>query len=146
MQAPPTPAFPKGRLIRRTFLSLGLQNGQQRLSCYALVDSGADHCVFPRSFMQPLGLDPLTAPVDMTVGVGSTSIPTHFADITLDFGVVQFSVYAGFTTGMDQIGFGLLGQAGFFDRNKIAFDYSQELFTIEPYRISNCTTTRLAQA
>jgi len=85
--------------------------------------------------MQPLGLDPLAAPVDMTSGVGSTNVPVHFANVTLDFGVMQlamqFSVYAGFTTGMDPIGIGLLGQAGFFDRHKIMFDYQNKLFTIE---------------
>jgi hypothetical protein len=83
--------------------------------------------------MQPLGLDPLAAPVDMTSGLGSTNVPTHFVDVTLDFGPTQFSVYAGFTTGMDQIGIGLLGQSGFFDRHKITFDYKSKLFTIEPY-------------
>ena len=133
IQAPATPAFPAGRQVRRPVLSLALVNGAHRLSCYAIVDSGADHCVFPRSFMQPLGLDPLAAPVDMTSGVGGTNIPTHFADVTLDFGPTQFSVYAGFTTGMDQIGIGLLGQSGFFDRHKVTFDYKSKLFTIEPY-------------
>lgn len=131
IQAPATPAFPTGHLVRRPVLSLALQNGTNRLSCYAIVDSGADHCVFPRSFMQPLGLDPLAAPVDMTSGVGSTNVPTHFANVTLDFGVTQFSVYAGFTTGMDALGMGLLGQAGFFERFKIVFDNANKLFTIE---------------
>lgn len=81
--------------------------------------------------MQPLGLDPLAAPVDMTSGVGSANVPTHFANVILDFGVVQFAVYAGFTTGMDALGIGLLGQAGFFDKCKVTFDYNNKLFTIE---------------
>jgi acyl CoA:acetate/3-ketoacid CoA transferase alpha subunit len=81
--------------------------------------------------MVPLGLDPLDAPVDMTSGVGGANIPTHFANVILDFGVMQLSVYAGFTNGIDQIGIGLLGQTGFFDRYKITFDYQNSLFTIE---------------
>ena len=113
-------------------MSLALQNGANRLSCYAIVDSGADHCVFPRSFMQPLGLDPLAAPVDMTSGVGSTNVPTHFANVMIDLqGLIQFPVYAGFTTGMEQLGMGLLGQTGFFERLKITFDYSKKFYTIE---------------
>ncbi|HEX4544061.1 MAG TPA: aspartyl protease family protein [Candidatus Acidoferrum sp.] len=103
-----------------------------RQSCYAIVDSGADHCIFPRSFMQPLGLDPLATPVDMTSGVGSTNLPTHFAHVTLDLqGLAQFSVYAGFTTGMDRFGIGLLGQTGFFERFKIRFDYANKGYTLE---------------
>jgi len=85
----------------------------------------------PRSFTQPLGLDPLLAPLDMTSGVGGANIPTHFANVTLDFGVTRLAVYAGSTTGMDQIGIGLLGQTGFFDRHRITFDYQNSLFTIE---------------
>jgi len=117
VRLPPTPAFPTGRLARRPILSLAIQNGQHRFACYAIVDSGADHCVFPRSFMQPLGLDPLTAPTDVTSGVGSADVPLHFANVTLHFGFTQFGIYAGFTTGVDRLGIGLLGQTGFFDRH-----------------------------
>jgi len=81
--------------------------------------------------MQPLGLDPLAAPVDMTSGLGSTSVPTHYCNITIDLGVIQFEVYAGFTMGMDQHGIGLLGQAGFFERFKISFDLPNGLYSIE---------------
>ena len=82
--------------------------------------------------MQPLGLDPLTAPVDVTTGVGSTNVPTHYCNVTIDLaGIGQFQVYAGFTTGMDQLGIGLLGQAGFFDRFKITFDHPNKTFTLE---------------
>lgn len=96
------------------------------------MDSGADHCVFPRSFMQPLGLNPLAAPLEMTIGVGSTNVPTHFADIDIDLqGVIQFHVYAGFTTGLDPIGIGLLGQSGFFDRFIVHFKLSQGIYEIE---------------
>jgi len=112
-------------------LVLALRNGQNRLNCHALVDSGADHCVFPRSFMQPLGLDPLTAPLDTTSGVGSTNVPTHYCNVTLDLGPIHFQVYAGFTTGMDPYGIGLLGQDGFFDKFKIIFDHEHGIYTLE---------------
>ncbi len=129
---PPTPAFPSGRLVRRPVLFLALRSGAHRLSCYAIVDSGADHCVFPRSFMGPLGLDPLVAPVERISGVGSSNVPTHFANVTIDLqGLVQFPVYAGFTSGLDQTGVGLLGQTGFFERFKITFDYSKKMYSIE---------------
>jgi len=49
----------------------------------------------------------------------------------MDFGVVQIPVYAGFTSGMEQFGCGLLGQAGFFEALKITFDYSNKLFHVE---------------
>jgi hypothetical protein len=81
--------------------------------------------------MQPLGLDPLTSPVNPTAGVGSSNVLTHFANVTLDFTAVQIAVYVGFTTGMDQHGMGLLGQAGFFENFKVTFDYKKKIFTVE---------------
>ena len=82
--------------------------------------------------MQPLGLDSLAAPLEMTVGVGSTNVPTHFANIEIDLqSVIQFPVYAGFTTGLDPVGIGLLGQSGFFDRFGVHFKLSQGVFEIE---------------
>ena len=81
--------------------------------------------------MQPLGLDPLTAPTEMSAGMGSTNVPTHFFNVTIDLGVIKIPVYAGFTVGMDPLGCGLLGQAGFFEAFKITFDYSKKLFYVE---------------
>ena len=82
--------------------------------------------------MQPLGLDPLACPVEMTTGVGSPSNPTHFNNITLDFGSFTIPAYSGFMTAMDQLGFGLLGQMGFFEAFKsICFDYNNKLFHLD---------------
>jgi len=82
--------------------------------------------------MQPLGLDPLVAPIELTSGVGSANVPTHFANISIDLqGVVQFPIYAGFTTGLDSAGIGLLGQSGFFDKCMVHFKLPQRLFEIE---------------
>jgi hypothetical protein len=82
--------------------------------------------------MQPLGLDPLAAPLEMTIGVGSTNVPTHFANVDIDLqGVIQFPVYAGFTTGLDPVGIGLLGQSGFFDHFIVHFKLAQGIYEIE---------------
>jgi hypothetical protein len=82
--------------------------------------------------MQPLGLDPLTIPVEQTAGVGSSSVPTQYAHVTVDIqGIGQFAAFAGFTSGLDPVGLGLLGQMGFFERFKIAFDHANKTYTIE---------------
>lgn len=49
----------------------------------------------------------------------------------VQLGVINFQVYAGFTTGLDQFGIGLLGQDGFFDKFKITFDYTHGLYSLE---------------
>jgi hypothetical protein len=126
------PAFPNGRVASRPVVKLTLVSETQRLSCYAIIDSGADHCVFPRSFMQPLGLDALVAPTELSTGVASTNVPTHFVNIRIDLqGLIEFPVYAGFTTGLDEWGCGLLGQTGFFDRFNVGFRLCEKTCYIE---------------
>lgn len=74
----------------------------------------------------------MTAPVEGTSGVGSTNLPTNFANIEIDLqGLIKIPVYAGFTVGMDKLGIGLLGQAGFFEAFKITFDYANKLYHLE---------------
>lgn len=129
---PPSPAFPKGRVVSRPILALTLINGIHKLSCYAIVDSGADHCAFPLSFIRPLRLDPLRAGLDATSGLGSYNVPTYFWNITIDLhGKAQFGVYAGFTEGLNQWGVRLLGQSGFFDRFNVAFNHRNGIFELE---------------
>jgi hypothetical protein len=82
--------------------------------------------------MAPLGLDALTSPIELTAGVGSTGIPTHFSNVEVDVqGVLKFSVYAGFTVGLEPMGLGLLGQTGFFDRFDVHFKQSATTCLIE---------------
>lgn len=113
-------------------MRLDLINGTAKQPCYAIVDSGADHCTFPLSFALQLGLDPLSKGASNIAGVGNGTVPTFYWPVKIDFpGVVTFDVYAGFTAGLDGIGLGLLGQCGIFDRVKVVFDHSGGVFHIE---------------
>lgn len=132
-----SPAFPNRRVARRPYLKITLANGSRRFSCYAIVDSGADHCTFPLSFALQLGLDPLTGITEGVSGLGSSNVPTYFWNIAIDVQSV-FSVksYAGFTQGLEQWGIGLLGQSGFFDQVNVAFNHNSGIFTMEPNHTS----------
>jgi hypothetical protein len=113
-------------------VKVSLVSGNKVLTCYAMIDSGADYCVFPRSFMLSLGIDPLTSPMEMTAGVGTEGVPTHFANISIDLqGLIRFPVLAGFTAGLDPLALGLLGQVGFFDRFNLEFRLSEKICLIE---------------
>ena len=97
-----------------------------------MIDSGADHCVFPLNFLNILGIDPQTAPVEMTRGIGTSSAVSHFANVTVDLqGLIQFPVFAGFTAGLDSLALGVLGQVGFFDRFNLGFRLSEKTCLIE---------------
>jgi hypothetical protein len=98
----------------------------------ALVDSGADFCLFPLDVAHVLGLDIQTLPSSSTAGVGSASNLTYFADLTINLenGVI-FETRVGFTAGMNRAGFGLLGQQGFFENYNVEFRHRERVFTLE---------------
>lgn len=126
------PSFPEGHIAKRPVLFLDVVNGNERSGCYVIVDSGADHCTFPLSLALELGLDPLTAAASNTTGVGDDAVPTFYWPVNIDIqGVATLAVYAGFTAGLERVGFGLLGQAGFFDHVKVVFDHKGGLFHME---------------
>ena len=132
MQLPPSATFPNGRISAKPFVRVEISAVHGKVSCLALIDSGAEECVFPRSFLPRLGLNPLHAPVEFSSGLGSSNIPTHLFDIDLNLaGVTKVPVRAGFTVGMDDYGFGLLGQTGFFDRFHVAFKLDKGIFEVE---------------
>jgi len=74
----------------------------------------------------------LALPKALTGGVGGQSNTTYYDTLTIDLGSgIAFSSYVGFTQGMDAVGFGLLGQTGFFDDFNVEFLHKQKIFTIE---------------
>jgi hypothetical protein len=134
---PPSDPFPDGHVTYRPLMIGRLReptNGNF-LTCVVLPDSGADHCVFPLSFLSVLGLDPLNLKMQMTGGVGSMANTTYYANITVEIPIetgvsLVANVLAGFTAGLDAQGLGLLGQYGFFERFGITFDHRARVFHI----------------
>lgn len=100
-----------------------------------MLDSGADACVFPLSLAGLLNLDVAKLPRAITTGVGSQSNVTYYGwlSIRMQDGIA-FSAYAGFTSGMEAIGVGLLGQSGFFEAHNVEFRHADRVFTVEIIR------------
>ena len=130
---PADEAHPQGSIAHRplAFATITGSNGSST-RCIVMSDSGADACLFPLSLEIDLKLDILGLPKGLTGGVGSSANTTCWDTIAVDLGHgIAFSVYSGFSKGMDQMGLGLLGQVGFFDRYRVEFLLSRKVFTIE---------------
>jgi len=126
-------AYQQGATAHRPLLSATItgSNGES-LRCIVLPDSGADACLFPLSLAILLKIDVLALPRALTGGVGSQANTTYYDSLTIDIGnEIAFTSYVGFTQGMDAVGFGLLGQTGFFDCHNVEFLHAQKIFTIE---------------
>ena len=109
-------------------------NGEA-LRTSALIDSGADFCLFPLNVARVLGLDLNSLSTAQIGGVGNAANLTFYDTLTIELGDgVIFDTRVGFTEGMDRFGFGLLGQKGFFENYNVEFRYRERSFTIEPAR------------
>jgi len=131
---PPNEAYPQGTIAYRPLLvvTITATNGES-LRWLALPDSGADACLFPLSLAILLKIDVFQLPKAHTIGVGGQANVTYYDNLTIDIGHgITFSAFAGFTQGMEQVGVGLLGQSGLFDKHNVEFLHSQKIFTIEP--------------
>ena len=63
--------------------------------------------------------------------MGSLNVPTYHWNIVMDLqGAILLPTYVGFTGGLDHLGFGLLGQIGFFDRIPVSFDHQNNVFQL----------------
>jgi len=129
---PPSEPFPNGQTaLRPITVAVLTAPAGKRLRCLVCLDSGADSCIFPASFAAVLGLDLLGMKRNFTAGIGSPANPTAYEKIGIDLGNgIRFSSYVGFTPGLNALGIGLLGQAGFFEQFNVCFHYERRIFTI----------------
>ena len=106
--------------------------GSKVFPCYAVIDSGADDCVFPASFGRALGLNIRTGKHYPFAGIGSGGHRAYFFDIQLEIAGVtrRHRLPIGFTKALESQGLGLLGQNGFFDRFTVCFSHSRQRITI----------------
>lgn len=136
--APPTAAFPNRTQIRRPILQLSLQRGNLSVVSFALVDSGADECIFPASLGVALGV-PIPNP-NVYVFSGTANQPQNAYFDTVHARIwtfanpaelaFEFDLYAGFCDTLEHVGLGLLGQNGFFSRFRVNMDHAHNSMEI----------------
>jgi hypothetical protein len=130
---PANEAYPQGTVAYRplAIATIKASNGQS-LRWLVLPDSGADACLFPLSLAIMLQIDVLKLPKAITRGVGNSANVTYYDTVSIDLGDgIAFTSYVGFSEGMDQVGLGLLGQAGFFEYYTVEFKHKQRRYTVQ---------------
>jgi Aspartyl protease len=104
--------------IERPIIPIIVRNPatQQSVRYLALVDSGADECIFAGEIGELIGLDMLGGREQTVSGVvaGQTR-PYYVHDVEIEVGGSSRRVSVGFMPDLSSNGHGLLGQTGFFD-------------------------------
>jgi len=90
----------------------------------ALIDSGADFCIFDSEIGEYLGIDIKTG---TKVGFGGKQerggAVAHLSEVILTVGGNQYKTTVGFSSDIAKHGYGILGQKGFFNLFVVKFDY-----------------------
>lgn len=123
--------------VIRPIIPVTLCYKQNSLVTYeALVDSGADMCVFPAQVGELLGIDIKSGIVGPLSGVIGKSGKIYYHDIVVEIGGNSTQVHAGFSYS-EKIQCGFLGQKGIFNIYIVQFQYRKEVVELRPYQNVN---------
>ncbi len=115
-----------GGKVLRPIIPLTIIHGGQSTVYTALVDSGADFCVFDAQVGEYLGLDIRSGLVEKFSGIEeSDGIEAFFHDVVLKIGGWEYKTKVGFSYNIANQGYAILGQKGFFEMFAIKFDYKK---------------------
>ena len=105
--------------IERPIIPIIVRNPATRQSIrhFALVDSGADRCMFAGDLAELIGLDMFSGTQRRVSGVVAGQTRPYFLhEVEIEVDAWQSRVTVGFMPDLAPNGHGLLGQTGFFDR------------------------------
>ncbi|MFA6256844.1 MAG: retropepsin-like aspartic protease [Candidatus Paceibacterota bacterium] len=124
---------PNGKHFRRPAVDVELFGPSQKISTFALIDSGADYCLFNIEYAQAIGVDLKKCKKAATMGVEGGSKEIYLTEIDIQVkNLEKIKVPVAFIDSKSVNG--LLGQIGFFDLNRIKFERDHDVFEINPVK------------
>ncbi|MBI2426278.1 MAG: aspartyl protease family protein [Candidatus Kerfeldbacteria bacterium] len=120
------------RNILRPVIPVEIGIGDRSIPYEALVDSGADFCIFPAELGELLEIDLAGGEKNLVNGITGKAEWYFMHSVTLTVGGHPFIIKAGFLPNMGEIGYGVVGQQGFFDLFIVKFDLQQEEIELKP--------------
>jgi len=116
-----------GSSILRPVIPIRIGVGKQSLQYEALIDSGADFCVFDAEVGEALGLVIRGGRELQFGGVqGSSKSSAYLHDVVISIGGHDHQTRVAFSSDISKRGYGILGQRGFFDLFVVKFDLLKE--------------------
>lgn len=116
-----------GTSIIKPIIPVIISCGLHSLKYAALIDSGADFCIFDAEIGDYLGLDIRTGTREVFGGIQEKGGAEAFLHgVTINIGGWNYKTVIGFSYDIARHGFGILGQRGFFDMFIVKFDFSKE--------------------
>lgn len=116
-----------GKQILKPIIPIKILKAGTVLQYAALIDSGADFCIFDASLGEYLGLN-IKSGIEVQFGgiqsLGGAKAYIH--KVALEIGGHELKTEIGFSYDISKNGYGILGQRGFFDLFAVKFDLQKE--------------------
>lgn len=91
-----------------------------------LIDSGADICIFDAQIGEILGLDINSGEKEKVWGITGFEESYYLHPVTIKVGGWSYKIRAGFLPNIAKLGYGIVGQKGFFDLFEVKFNHLKE--------------------
>lgn len=125
---------PNKKWVARPIIQVTLFGPKGEVHVYALVDSGADKCLFNMEIGNEIGLNIFKGESENFSGIEGGGLVAYLHKIQLQVKDInkKIEIVAGFT---DSPGImPILGQAGFFDNFRIKFEKDHDVIEIVPIK------------
>ncbi|MDP2860868.1 MAG: hypothetical protein Q8N98_04110 [bacterium] len=133
----PTSAFPQRKYLLRPIIPVLIGYGEKQIGYEALLDSGADFCIFHAEIGEYLGIPVLDGKKEFFGGVTSGNAVAFVHKVNLTIGGNSYpEISIGFSFDIAPHGYGILGQEGFFNFFRVGFDLEKEEIELRPKLIS----------
>ncbi|KKT80636.1 MAG: hypothetical protein UW78_C0030G0002 [Candidatus Azambacteria bacterium GW2011_GWA1_44_9] len=96
------------------------------IPCEALVDSGADFCIFDAQIGELLGINITKGERREVWGITGVGQSYYVHLVEIKVGGWSYKIKVGFLPEIAKLGYGVLGQRGFFDIFVVKFDLLKE--------------------
>lgn len=116
-----------GSSLLKPVIPMKIRVEDNKLQYAALIDSGADFCIFEAEVGNYLGLDIKSGSPEQFGGIeGKGQAVAYLHKVNINIGGWDYKTTIGFSYDIAKHGFGILGQKGFFDIFVVKFDLLKE--------------------
>jgi len=121
-----------GQGILRPVIPVEIAHQDRSVPYEVLVDSGADFCIFDSQIGELLGIDITKGEKGEIWGITGAGETYYIHLVTLKVGGWDYDVKVGFLPNIAHLGYGVVGQKGFFDIFTVKFDLIKEEIELNP--------------
>ncbi len=118
--------------VVRPVIPIKISYKGQSIRYEVLVDSGADFCIFDAQIGEILGIDIESGKREIVGGITGVVENYYTHPVSLAVGDYQYKTEVGFLPNIAELGYGVVGQVGFFDEFVVKFDFSDKEIELVP--------------